>query len=136
MCRSPTEGRCEIDRYQYLLLMAGCLLITLPLEFVLRARVYRRLSTLLFALVPVVLVFSVWDVAGILREHWTYNPRYVTGLTLGLGMPVEELVFFVVVPICGLLSYEAVGYVLERVRTLRDRGAGESARLGGRTRDA
>ena len=30
------------DRYQYLLLMAGCLLITLPLEFVLRARVYRR----------------------------------------------------------------------------------------------
>ena len=35
------------DRYQYLLLMAGCLLITLPLEFVLRARVYRRPRRLL-----------------------------------------------------------------------------------------
>ena len=31
-----------IDHYQYLLLMAGCLLITLPLEFVVGARVYRR----------------------------------------------------------------------------------------------
>ena len=102
----------EIDRYH-------CLLVTLPLEFVLRARVYRRLPTLLWALVPVVVVFSVWDVAGILREHWTYNARYVSGLRLLLGMPVEELVFFIVVPICGLLSYEAVGYVLGLVRNRR-----------------
>lgn len=105
-----------MDRYQYLLLMAGCLVITLPLELVLGARVYRRLPTLLWALAPVVLIFSVWDVVGILREHWTYNPRFVTGLQLGLGMPVEELVFFVVVPVCGLLSYEAVGAVLGRRR--------------------
>ncbi len=109
----------DIDRYQYLLLMAGCLLVTLPLEFVLRARVYRRAGGLLFALVPVVLIFSVWDIAGILREHWTYNPRFVSGLELGLGMPVEELVFFVVIPICGLLTYEAVGFVLELLRRRR-----------------
>jgi hypothetical protein len=31
-------------------------------------------------------------------------------------MPIEELVFFVVVPICGLLTYEAVGDVLRRTR--------------------
>ena len=110
----PTRGRCEIDRYQYLLLMAGCLVITLPLELVLQARVYRRLRALLWALVPVVVVFAVWDIAGIAREHWTYNARYVTGIQLGFGMPLEELVFFVVIPLCGLLSYEAVGYVLGR----------------------
>jgi hypothetical protein len=32
------------------------------------------------------------------------------------GMPIEELVFFIVVPICGLLTYEAVGYVLSVLR--------------------
>ena len=42
------------DRYQYLLLMAGCVAVTLPLEFVLRARVYRRPVRLLAALLPVV----------------------------------------------------------------------------------
>jgi len=117
----PTRarGRCEIDRYQYLLLMAACLLVTLPLEFLLGARVYRRLRALLWALVPVVLIFAVWDIVGILRGHWTYSPRYVTGLQLGLGMPVEELVFFVVIPVCGLLSYEAVGSGLERLRRRR-----------------
>lgn len=113
-----------MDRYQYLILMAACLLITVPLEFALRARVYRRWRLALLALVPTVLVFSVWDVVGIVRDHWGYNPRFVTGWHIGV-MPIEELVFFVVVPLCGLLTYEAVGYVLRRLRDLRGVGAGQ-----------
>jgi lycopene beta-cyclase len=115
------------DQYQYLALMGACVLVTLPLEFVFRARVYRRIQGLIWALLPVVVIFSIWDIFGILRDHWSYNPRFVTGLQLGLGMPVEELVFFVVVPICGLLSYEAVGQVL---RLARRRTAVADARRG------
>lgn len=96
--------------------MAACLLITLPLEAVIGARVYRRLRALLWALVPVVVVFSVWDIVGIYAGHWTYNPRFVSGIELPLRMPLEELVFFIVVPLCGLLTYEAVGVILRRVR--------------------
>ncbi|WP_344802029.1 lycopene cyclase domain-containing protein [Microlunatus ginsengisoli] len=103
-----------MDHYQYLLLMAGCLLVTLPLELVIGARVYRRPQLLLRAVAPVVVVFSVWDVVGILAGHWSYNHSFVTGVHLVLGMPLEELVFFVVVPICGLLTYEAVGIILGR----------------------
>jgi lycopene beta-cyclase len=101
-----------LDHFQYLFLMACCLLITLPLEFVLSARVYRRAAGLAFAIIPVVIIFSIWDIVGILRDHWSYSTRFTTGWTVIFGMPVEELVFFVVVPICGLLTYEAVGYVL------------------------
>jgi lycopene cyclase domain-containing protein len=112
----PTGEECVIAHFQYLGLMAACLLVTLPLEFVVGARVYRRPGSLLRAIVPVVVVFSIWDVAGIVAGHWTYNPQYVTGVQLVWGMPLEELVFFVVVPICGLLTYEAVGIVLGRLR--------------------
>lgn len=111
------------DRYQYLVLMAGCLAITLPLEFVFRARVYRRPRRLLAALIPVVVLFSIWDVVGIVREHWTYSDQYTTGIELPLRMPLEELVFFVVIPICGLLTYEAVGTVLGWARRWRERDA-------------
>lgn len=101
-------------RAEYLLLMAGCVLITLPLEFFLGARVYRRPLMLLRALVPVVVIFSLWDVLGIHRDHWTYNPDYVTGWHLPGQMPIEELVFFIVIPLCGLLTFEAVGAILRR----------------------
>ena len=102
--------------------MAACLVVTLPLEFVLGARVYRRFRMLLAALIPVVLIFSVWDIFGIIRDHWSYNPRFVTGVRLPLEMPLEELVFFIVIPICGLLTYEAVGAMLSRGRG-RGRGS-------------
>ena len=111
------------DPYQYLLLMAGCLLITLPLELILRANVYRQPRRLLSALLPVVLVFSVWDVLGIVRGHWWYSPRFTTGWLIPvIDMPVEELVFFVVIPICALLTYGAVGTVLRLLTPLRREG--------------
>lgn len=112
------------DPYQYLILMAACVLITLPLEFVLRARVYARPRRLLRALVPVVLIFSAWDVLGIVRGHWWYSERYTTGWIIPVvGMPVEELVFFLVIPVCGLLTYGAVGTVLRWGAALRSQAA-------------
>lgn len=104
-----------MDRYQYLILMGLCLLITLPLELVFGARVWRRPRRLLLALLPVVVIFCVWDVVAIGRDHWTYSPRYTTGWSLG-SLPVEELVFFLVIPMCGLLTLEAVRTLLGRRR--------------------
>ena len=105
-----------MDRFQYLILMGICLAITLPLELVLGARVWRQPRRLAAALLPPVVIFVIWDLIAIAREHWTYNPDYVTGWELPGNLPVEELVFFVTIPVCGLLTYEAV----RRVLTERD----------------
>ena len=96
-----------LGRATYLALMAACLLGTLPLELVLNAGVYRRPRRWLAAVVPVFLVFNLWDWVAIRRGHWAYSPRYTTGIEL-LGLPLEELAFFVVVPTCALLTYQAV----------------------------
>jgi lycopene cyclase domain-containing protein len=103
-----------LDRYQYLLLMAACLLVTLPLELVFGARVWRNPRRLLLALAPTVLLFVLWDAVAIARGHWSFNPDYVTGRQLPGNLPVEELAFFFVIPICGLLTLEAVRNILER----------------------
>jgi lycopene cyclase domain-containing protein len=93
--------------------MAGCLVVTAPLEFLFSARVYRRPGRTLRALLPVVVVFYVWDVVAIARDHWFFDPQYVTGWRLPGDVPFDELVFFVVVPICALLSYESVRNILD-----------------------
>ncbi|GHE81168.1 lycopene cyclase [Amycolatopsis deserti] len=107
-----------MDRYQYLLVLAGCLAITLPLEF-LGARVYRRPVALARAVLPVALVFLVWDAIAIAGGVWWYNPAYVTGVRLPFAIPLEELMFFLVIPVCGVLTYGCVQAMLGRLRTLR-----------------
>jgi len=102
------------DRFQYLILMGLCLLITLPLEFLFGARVWRRPRRLAAAMGIPLVIFVVWDVIAIARDHWDFNPQYVTGWELPFGLPVEELVFFLVIPICSLLTLEAVRRVLGR----------------------
>ena len=56
----------------------------------------------------------------------------MTGIRLGFDMPLEELVFFLVVPICGLLTYEAVGQLLSRRRRRAEHRAGRSRCLSTR----
>lgn len=103
-----------MDRFQYLLLMGACLAITLPLEFVFRARVYRRPRRLLRAMAAPVALFVVWDLIAIARGHWGFADDYVTGWTLPGDLPVEELTFFLVIPVCALLTFEASRYTLKR----------------------
>ncbi|HET9691942.1 MAG TPA: lycopene cyclase domain-containing protein [Acidimicrobiales bacterium] len=103
-----------MDRFQYLILMGLCLVVTLPLEVVLGARVWRRPRAAALAVAPGVVVFSLWDVAAIAHHHWRYSTRYTTGWDLPGHLPVEEVVFFAVVPMCALLTYEAVGRLMRR----------------------
>ena len=100
-----------MDRFQYLIVMGLCLLVTLPLEFVLDARVYRRPRRLLMTMVPAFGAFVSWDLVAIRLGHWTFSPTFTTGATVA-DIPVEELVFFIVIPLCALLSYEAVQNIL------------------------
>jgi lycopene beta-cyclase len=102
-----------VERFQYLLLLAGCLAGTLPLEFVYSAGVWRRPGRLLATLAIPVAVFTVWDVLAIRAGLWSFSPRWTTGWELPFDVPVEEVAFFFVVPTCAILAYEAVRRTLE-----------------------
>ena len=66
---------------------------------------------LLLTLLPVVAVFVVWDLYAIAAGHWTFDSHQTLGVELPGGLPLDELLFFVVVPICSVLAYEAVRVV-------------------------
>ena len=117
-----------MDHWQYLLVLAACLAITAPLEF-LGDGVYRKPWRIARAVIPVALVFVVWDAIAIAAHIWSYNPLYVTGIELMDRIPIEELLFFIVIPLCGLLTYNAVDGILKRLRRFRSRSRTEVAPL-------
>jgi lycopene cyclase domain-containing protein len=87
--------------------LAFIFIVTLPLALVLRARVYSKPLRLVLTLIPMLAVFLIWDFYAIAREHWWFDESRVTGLAIGI-LPLEELLFFIVVPIAALLTFEAV----------------------------
>lgn len=114
----------------YLLILAGCVVLTLPLEFVIGARVWRRPLLAFGAIAGPAAVFIGWDLIGIERGWWTYGARYLVGIDIG-AMPLEEVLFFVVVPICGLLTYEAVGICGRMLRArMQPSAGGPSSEVG------
>jgi lycopene cyclase domain-containing protein len=98
----------------YLLVLAGCLAAALVLEPIFRVNVLRRGRRLLLTLLPVVLVFVAWDLAAIAAGHWRFDRSQTTGIVLPGGLPLEEVLFFVAVPLCAILGFEAVRAVLRR----------------------
>lgn len=92
----------------YLAVLAGCLLGTGWLEIWPGTRVYRRIGRLARALLPTFFLFTGWDLYAISRHYWRYDPAQTVGLVLPGGLPVEEVLFFLVVPTCAVFALEAV----------------------------
>ncbi|WP_410648948.1 lycopene cyclase domain-containing protein [Amycolatopsis sp. cmx-4-54] len=104
-----------MGKAEYLIVLAACVLVTLPLEFA-GARVYRQPKRLARAVLPVAVVFLVWDAVAIAAGVWDYAPEFVTGVHAPFAIPLEEILFFVVVPVCGVLTYEMVQLTLAAIR--------------------
>jgi lycopene cyclase domain-containing protein len=106
----------------YLGVLAACLLSALWLEPLLHIGVGRRWRRVLVTVAPVVVVFVAWDIAAIRAGHWWYDQARIVGVTLPGGLPLEELLFFLVVPVCAILGFEAVRKVTGwRVRDEEDK---------------
>lgn len=97
-----------MQQFAYLGVLAVCLLGTGLLEVFLRTKVYRRWLRLILTIVPVVLIFTLWDIYAISRNHWTFDSNYVTGIIAVANVPLEEVCFFIAIPICSILTLEAV----------------------------
>jgi lycopene cyclase domain-containing protein len=97
-----------MSKFAYVGVLLACLIGTAWLEYFLRTKVYRRTIRLFLTVLPVVLVFSIWDAYAIAQGHWKFDSRYVTGITTFANIPIDEILLFIVIQICSIISFEAV----------------------------
>lgn len=55
--------------------------------------------------------FLVWDHFFTVWGVWGFNPRYLMGIIIGV-MPLEEYLFFLIVPFSCVFLYEVINYYL------------------------
>jgi lycopene cyclase domain-containing protein len=94
---------------EYFLVLAVSLAAPLVLSFSKKMDFYKYPARLGISLLLPFVLFFIWDVLVTSRGHWSFNPLYITGLKI-LNLPVEEVLFFLVIPFCGLFTWESVKY--------------------------
>lgn len=97
-----------MGHWSYLAVLAFCVVGTLWLEFVLLTRVFRRWRRLALSVLPVAAVFVLWDLYAIDSGHWYFDPALISGVMLPGGLPLDEVLFFLVIPTAAVLTLEAV----------------------------
>lgn len=97
-----------MERLAYLGILVFVLLGCLWLEIVLRTHVLRRWRRLLLSLVAPLLVFFAWDAYAIASGHWWFDEGRIIGWRLPGSVPIDEVLFFLVIPLAAILTLEAV----------------------------
>jgi lycopene cyclase domain-containing protein len=78
-------------------------------------RLYCNLKALAASISLTMLIFGAWDVFATWRTHWYFNPDSVYNVRI-FNLPLEEALFFVVIPFCCIFTWEALKYIKEELR--------------------
>ena len=78
------------------------------LEIFLKVGVLRRVKRVLLSILPTAIIFLGWDYYAVANGHWWFDEEQVVGIFGPSGIPLEEFLFFIFVPLAALLTIEAV----------------------------
>ena len=60
--------------------------------------------------------YIVWDILFTKEGVWSFNENYITGIKI-YNLPIEEVLFFFVVPYCCVFIYECVRCYFPKLQT-------------------
>ena len=91
--------------YFLLLLLTG--IVPLSLSFDKRLQFYKSWKYVLPSIIAVAAVYIAVDVYFTKMSYWGFNPNYLSGIYF-FHLPIEEILFFVVVPYASIFLHESI----------------------------
>ena len=110
--------------WSYVAMLVFCLVGTLPLVPVFGLRVLRQPGRLLLTVALAGTPFLLWDLGATEAGHWRFDADQTLPGRVA-GIPLEEVAFFVVIPLVAVLTYEAVRVARRRARPSDARHRGD-----------
>jgi len=78
------------------------------LELILKIGVLRRFKRVLLSIIPIAIPFTIWDAYAIANGHWKFDPKQILGIYGPFQIPIEEFLFFLIVPLAAIMTLEGV----------------------------
>lgn len=102
-----------MERYYYLGLDILSIAFPFLASFEKRIDFRSKWSGLFTGIAVMAVVFLVWDAIFTANGVWGFNPRYLIGIHI-IGMPLEEWLFFLLIPYSCMFLYEVMRYFVPR----------------------
>ncbi|MBL0747604.1 lycopene cyclase domain-containing protein [Nocardioides baculatus] len=97
----------SVLQWSYVAMLAFCLAGTLPLVPAFRLDVLRQPRRLALTVLLAGVPFLLWDLYATHAGHWRFDADQTLPPRIA-GLPLEEVAFFVVIPLVSVLTFEAV----------------------------
>jgi lycopene cyclase domain-containing protein len=107
-----------MSHYTYFFILIISLSGPLLLSFDRKVHFYKKWQFVFPAMIPAALIYIVWDSYFTKHGIWNFNSGYIAGLQL-FELPIEEILFFFVVPYCCLFIYECIRVYFPKIECTR-----------------
>lgn len=99
----------------YLLINIAIIFFPLILSFDKNLKFYKKVPYVLQSVAFISTAYIVWDVIATKRGDWAFNPEHLIGINI-LGLPIEEILFFITVPYSCIFIYETVCFYIKETK--------------------
>ena len=97
-----------MTHFSYLVVIAFISLCALGVNFGFRLTLGKYWRELLQTELVILVIYLSWDTWAIAKKSWFFDHRQIVNVDVLPKVPVEELLFFLVVPVMTILSYKAL----------------------------
>jgi lycopene cyclase domain-containing protein len=97
-----------MKQWSYMAMLAFTLMGSGWVEFCFKLRVFSRIKRAAISIMPISILFLIWDAYAIKRGHWFFDRNQILGIYGPFNIPLEEYLFFIIVPLAAIFTLEAV----------------------------
>ena len=106
------------SQFTYCLILGSTLACPMALSFDRKVQFYKKWKYLFPAMLIPAGIYIAWDSWFTSKGVWSFNENYVTGIRL-FNLPLEEILFFFIVPYCCVFIYECLRCYFPRINNSR-----------------
>lgn len=99
----------ELKNFTYLIILIATIAVPLVLSFDKKVQYYKNLKYILPAILITAALFWIWDIKFTKAGVWSFDTAYTLGKQY-FGLPIEEWLFFLVIPYSCTFIYEVLKY--------------------------
>lgn len=92
--------------YSYVLLFVA--ICAVGVNFGFKLQFAKKIKLFLFTDLMILAIYLIWDFWAVSKGSWFFDSDQILGIMLFGKLPIEEVLFFIIVPLMTVLTYLAL----------------------------